>query len=37
MQGLLQGKDYVLEDLREDILIKNNIPGVDSINLDGKR
>ena len=34
---LLQGKDYVLEDLREDILIKNNIPGADSINLVGKR
>ena len=35
---LLQGKDYVLEDIREDILLKNNIPeGADSINLVGKR
>ena len=35
---LLQGKDYVLEDLREDILLKNNIPeGADSLNLVGKR
>ena len=31
---LLQGKDYVLGDLKEDILLKNNIPeGADSINL----
>ena len=31
---LLQGKDHVLDDLKEDILLKNNIPdGADSINL----
>ena len=35
---LLQGKDYVKEDLKEDILLKNNIPeGADSIDLVGLR
>ena len=34
----LQGKDYVKEDLKEDILLKNNIPeGADSIDLVGLR